>query len=141
MNDRELDNWVDGQRSNVEQHLTQQGIDDPTVGPWPAFEIAPHFAIWPVESKTTPGDVGWWAFSGDCPTDHVKEDGPCHPRHALTNLLRKWRTCIPYLKKGEQPPESNFTGDTDMATLAELLQTRVGILEELHGDEKLWENR
>ncbi len=80
----EFDQWVDQERSRVECYLETQGIASPSVGPWPAFEVFPHFAIWAVESKRQAGKIGWWAFSGDCPTDFVTEDGKCHPRNALT---------------------------------------------------------
>ena len=67
MDDSEFEGWVVSQRAHVEDYLRAQGIRDPNVGPWPAFEIAPVFAIWAVESKKVGGKIGWWAFSGDCP--------------------------------------------------------------------------
>src|SRR5947199_230194 len=88
---RRVDPCVTTQRHRVEEYLRKEGLENPNVGPWPAFEVAPHFAIWAVESKKTKGKIGWWAFSGDCPTDYVSEDGSCHPRKALSRLLSTWR--------------------------------------------------
>ena len=141
MNDQEFENWVVNERTKVEEYLSKQGIENPTVGPWPAFEIAPHFAIWAVESKKVAGKIGWWAFSGDCPTDYVTEDGKCHPRNALRILLDQWREQIPYMKNGQQPPNTRFNDQYELSMLGELIETRVEILEAWLLDDGLWEDR
>ena len=101
LNDSEFEEWVTQQRTYVEEYLSAQGIAEPKVGPWPAFEMAPAFAIWAVESKKVAGKIGWWAFSGDCPTDYVSEDGHCHPRKALQRLIDQWRSSVSFLKYGQ----------------------------------------
>lgn len=106
MDDGEFEAWVISQRRHVEEYLSTQGILEPNVGPWPAFEVAPVFAIWAVESKKVAGKIGWWAFSGDCPTDYVAEDGQCHPRSALRRLLERWRTYVSFMKRGARPIRS-----------------------------------
>ena len=140
MDDKEFENWVTQERKTVELYLSNQGIENPNVGPWPAFEIAPKFAIWAVESKQVAGKIGWWAFSGDCPTDYVTEDGSCHPRNALRILLQNWHNYIPYMKRAEQPPETNLGGG-DLPELGDLLEKRVAVLEEWLLDDSLWEDR
>ena len=87
--------WILLERTKVEAYLNKEGIENPNVGTWPAFEVSPYFAIWAVESKSSPGKIGWWAFSGDCPTDYISEDGINHPRGALERLIEKWRQYIP----------------------------------------------
>ena len=141
MNDKEFEIWVAKERNNVEFYLTKQGIENPNVGPWPAFEMAPHFAIWAVESKKMPGKIGWWAFSGDCPTDYISEDGKCHPRNALKSLLDNWRVYIPSMKAGKQPPNTKFADAPNLPVLAELLEKRVAILDEWLSIDDLWEDR
>jgi hypothetical protein len=141
MNKKELTLWNKSKREQVIAYLESHGIDSPQVGDWPAFEVAPHFGIWCVESKKEKGKIGWWVFGGDCPTDYVSEDGQCHPRAALKNLLERWRDYIPYLKSGRQPPDVKFGHGTDIKELGSLLEKRIGILEEWLADDTLWEER
>lgn len=133
--------WVNQQRQAVEVYLTEQGISNPFVGPWPAFDVAPHFAIWAVESQKVAGKIGWWAFSGDCPTDYVSEDGTCTPRNALELLLTQWSAYIPYLKQGKQPPNAKFADNSSLRDLGELLEKRVRLLRGWLADDDLWEER
>ena len=134
--------WNTSKRAQIRSFLEVEGIDDPQIGDWPAFEVAPHFGIWCVESKKQSGKIGWWAFAGDCPTAYVAEDGQCHPRAALRNLLRRWRDHIPHMKKRLQPPDVKFgDGSLDLRELADLLETRVSILQEWLENDALWENR
>ena len=138
MDDSEFEQWVSLERAKVESYLEAQGIENATVGPWPAFDVAPKFAIWPVESNKFGGRIGWWAFSGDCPTDYVSEDGNCHPRHALALLLERWRGYLPYMRRGEQPPDAEVGDPSNLPTLARLLEGRIAILSEWWLDDDLW---
>jgi len=138
MNDDEFDSWVDLQRTQVIEYLSAQGINNPNVGEWPAFDVAPYFAIWAVESKEVEEKIGWWAFSGDCPTDYVSENGECHPRAALRVLIGSWKGYIPHMKSGLQPPTTNLGRGADLDKLAGLLEKRVTVLEEWYRDNELW---
>jgi hypothetical protein len=141
MTDEELTAWNIASHQQASSYLESQGIDSPSIGDWPAFEVAPHFGIWCVESKEVEGKIGWWVFVGDCPTDYVSEDGQCHPRAALENLLVRWRAHIPYLRRGEQPPDVNFGDGSDLRDLGDLLERRVSMLEEWRQDDSLWEDQ
>jgi hypothetical protein len=139
MTEQDYEQWVETQRTRVERYLSAEGIYAPAVGPWPAFDLAPNFAIWAVESKLVPGKIGWWAFSGDCPTDYVSEDGGCHPRHALELLLKQWRKYVLQMKAGKQPEGASFGRGADLEELAQLLERRVLILTESLSDDSQWE--
>jgi hypothetical protein len=141
MADTQFEEWVLSQRSDVERYLEYQGIINPSVGPWPAWEVAPIFAIWAVESQRIPGKIGWWAFSGDCPTDYVSESGNCHPRAALKDLLDNWSECIPFMRKSVHGPHSRFGPQDQLKFLAEILEKRASILIEWYLDDELWEDR
>jgi hypothetical protein len=141
MNDDDIENWVESERIKVAQYLERQGIIKPNVGSWPAFEIAPYFAIWAIESKRSSGKIGWWAFSGDIPTDYVSEDGKCHPRNALSNLLLQWNNYIPFMKSGRNPPDTNFGDEADLILLGGLLEKRIKFLTKTLQDDSLWEDR
>ena len=58
MNDNEFEEWVNKERIKVEIYLKKEGIEKPNVGPWPAFDVAPYFAIWAVESNKEAGKIG-----------------------------------------------------------------------------------
>jgi hypothetical protein len=137
----EFEQWVDKERRRVEAYLETQGIAAPRVGPWPAFDVAPCFAIWAVESKRQAGKIGWWAFSGDCPTDYVTEDGKCHPRNALELLLKQWNSYLPELKIGKQPSQATLGSGSNLQELGQLLEKRVVLLREWLADDSLWEDR
>lgn len=134
MNDQEYEEWVEQQRTKVYEYLERQGVSSPIISDWPAFDVEPYFAIWVVESKKCPGTIGWWAFSGDCPTDYVAESGEAHPRAALKNLMHNWQSYLPYMKKGKQPPKTKFGNGTNLQDLGKLLESRVRILEKWHND-------
>ena len=139
MDEAEYEQWVTGERRRVKAYLEGQGIVSPNVE-WPAFDVPPHFAIWAVESQRVPGKVGWWAFSGDCPTDYVSEDGNCHPRNALKLLLERWRAYVPPLKAGTQPAGVRFGDGASPEALGELLESRVGVLAGWFEDDELWKD-
>jgi hypothetical protein len=141
LDDSDIEEWVSRQRARVGEYLRRHGITDPNVGEWPAFEMAPMFAIWAVVSKRVPGKIGWWAFSGDCPTDYISEDGQCHPRSALRRLLEEWRIHVSFMRRGEQPPDMNFGEHADLRHLGELLEKRTELLGEWVLDDSMWEDR
>ena len=141
LHEGEFDEWVSQQRTYVEEYLRAQGIAEPKVGPWPAFEVAPVFAMWAVESEKVAGEISWWAFSGDCPTDYVSEDGQCHPRKALQRLIDQWRGYVSFMKNGQQPPAASFGEGPSLRDLDDLLQKRIEILADWVLDDSFWEER
>ena len=141
MSDNAFAAWNSSMRERAISYLKAQGIDSPQVGDWPAFDVAPEFGIWCVESKKQEGKIGWWVFAGNCPTDYVLEDGQCHPRAALTNLVKQWLNCIPHMKDGRQPPAIKFGDGSNIRELGDLLERRVGIFKDWIADDDLWENR
>ncbi|MBL8207132.1 MAG: DUF4826 family protein [Blastocatellia bacterium] len=138
MNKNEFENWVRQQREQVIQYLQDQDITHNGVGTWPAFEIAPYFAIWAVKSRKFPGQVGWWAFSGDIPTDYISGHNLLDPRAALGDLLKTWQEYIPYLKRGEPPPGIKVGNAKNREELGDLLERRIRLLKESHEDDALW---
>jgi hypothetical protein len=61
--------WADEQRGVVEAYLRGQGCDHAGVALEPRWFVRPHLALWAVRSRANPDLVGWWAISGDVPTD------------------------------------------------------------------------
>jgi hypothetical protein len=139
MTESELENWVVKQREVVIQYLQAQNVDHAGVGEWPAWEVAPYFAIWAVQSNVAPGQVGWWAFSGDIPTDYISGENIPDPRVALEQLLKSWHSHIPHLKRGENPPGITLGNAKNRQLLGDLLERRIRILAAYYEDDALWD--
>ncbi len=134
MTDEEYDRWCEQQNQIVAVYLEQQEPEHLGVANWPAFDVAPYFAIWAVQSFKAPSYVGWWAFSGDIPTDYVSCDAlERHPRKGLEDLLVRWRTYID--EPGQQAELFQQQEDTD---LQELLTKKIEVLTEWVEDNTLW---
>lgn len=138
MNEREFENWVMQQREQVIQYLQAQNVIHNGVGNWPAFEIAPHFAIWAIQSKITNGKVGWWAFSGDIPTDYISGLNISDPRQALGHLLKTWQEYLPNLKQGLNPLGVQIGNENNKKELGDLLERRILFLTRFYEDNELW---
>src|SRR5689334_15897733 len=63
--------WAAGQRKVVESYLRTQGCEHAGVSLEPRWYLSPYLAVWAVRSKARPDVVGWWAISGDVPTDYL----------------------------------------------------------------------
>jgi hypothetical protein len=67
MTDKDFSEWNSKKRAEIFSYLEKEGLSAPEIGDWPAFEVAPCFGIWCIESKRERGKIGWWAFAGDGP--------------------------------------------------------------------------
>ena len=123
--------WVESQRTDVSRYLLDQGIKG-EVGEWPAWHIAPYVSLWAVESVATPGAVGWWAMSGDLPTDYISSKGVNHPRKAMQVFADNWAEAVKQFRKGEQTPYNLTENEAD------LLERRAQILVKWVKDDEVW---
>lgn len=135
--------WCDEQREVVRRYLAgQKGLVHGEVGEWPAWHAAPYFAIWAVESHVNPGRIGWWAVSGDVPTDYISAsevEPPQHPRKAMKVVAQKWGALAEDMAEGRQG-EDYWIGSPEKAKeLAPLLKARSLMLAEIVEDDELWE--
>lgn len=138
MDDVDEQLWRDEQRSVVIEHLRQQGLAHGEVGEWPAWHVAPYVAIWAVESVTKPGWVGWWAISGDLPTDHISCGPERHPRAGMRAIAERWRDAATLMAEGRPVPDCSIGSPEDWGTLAPLLATRADMLLSFASDDALW---
>ncbi len=119
MTDEEEDAWVAEQREQVIAYLQGQGLERGPVGEWPAIHLPPYVSLWAIESLKAPGSVGWWAISGDCPTDYCSSSPDPHPRAAVREFARTWRAAA-----GDFRPDGTL-GETGLPeTLAGMLVDR-----------------
>lgn len=130
--------WLKTQRREVVAYLRKEGVDHLGVGNYPAFHFHPYLALWAVQSKKAPGWVGWWAISGDLPTDYISRGRVAHPRSALRAFARKWREISGYMLRGEQHPSITIGSPEQWPELGELLRRRALMIQHLVDDGDLW---
>jgi hypothetical protein len=139
MTDEDEERWCAEQRSNVVTYLAGEKCASTSVGEWPAWYMPPMLAVWAVESAEDPGSVGWWAVSGDLPTDYTECRGERHPRQGLRDIGQRWQIAAEKWLKGETF-DSWQLGDGKCHTeLAPLLAARAKALLEIVADDENWD--
>jgi hypothetical protein len=133
------DVWIGSQRRIVEEYLQRERVDHLGVGEYPAFHVYPYVAVWAVQSKRAPGGVGWWAISGDLPTDYVSRGKTAHPREALRAFARHWRELSNYMLRGEEHPDVRIGTPDQWPKLGKLLRGRARVLQLCADDDEIWE--
>lgn len=131
--------WVARERQKVLDYLITQKCKHAGVGEWPAFHVDPYVALWAIQSVSHPGRIGWWAISGDLPTDYMSSDSGYHPREALRHFSTEWKDIAEYMKRGEFHPKTKMGKPELWATMSPLLESRAQILKEYADDNDLWE--
>lgn len=95
--------------------------------------LSPYVAVWAVRSKLNPDRVGWWAISGDLPTDYMACGKEQSAGDILISFAAFWRKAAARMALGENIDGFTIKGVTDPARLKELaplLATRAELLEE-----------
>lgn len=132
------DTWVASQRKVVQEYLEREQVDHLGVGEYPAFHVYPYVAVWAVQSKKSPGWVGWWAISGDLPTDYVSRGTITHPREALRAFAHQWHELSSYMLRGEAHPDVKIGTPDQWPELGDLLWRRAKILQTYADDDEIW---
>jgi hypothetical protein len=122
----------------VAAYLEREGVVHGELGQWPAWHIAPIAALWAIESKKSPGCVGWWAISGDLPFDYVSASKLKHPRDALRAIAESWLAQSALMARGETDPEISIGPPAEWPSLAPLLRSRASTLLEIAEDDDVW---
>jgi hypothetical protein len=143
-NDEELtgeeeERWCAEQRGNVLAYLRREGFDSPNIGKLPAWHIASVVSVWAVESLSQLGNVGWWAVSGDLPTDYTTCQGERHPRQALRDIGLRWQDAAARWARGEPAEGWGLDSADAERELAPMLATRAALLLEFAQNDVLWE--
>src|SRR5687768_5961712 len=129
--------WVARQRQIVVDYLASQRCEHNGVSLEPRWSVSPYVAVWAVRSKANPDAVGWWAISGDLPTDYMT--AAAHLRthgDVLLAFAKQWREAAERMKNGEHL-DAYVVGDPSRAMeLAPLLQTRAELLQDFGEDLK-----
>jgi hypothetical protein len=126
--DREDAAWVLEQRTVVEQYLQTQGCDHAGVSLEPRWNLSPYLAVWAVRSKANRELVGWWAISGDVPTDYMTAT---RDLRNVADVLAAFGT--QWSQAAEAMSRAQYAGigrREDVVELAPLLRTRAELLHE-----------
>jgi hypothetical protein len=130
--------WCEAQRAQVAEYLAREGLVHGGVGDWPAWHVRPYVALWAVESVTNPGWVGWWAISGDLPTDYTSCGSERHPREGLSDIASRWKQAADSWRQNKPIEGWSIGAPDDWSTLAPLLEARSGLLLSFVADDALW---
>lgn len=121
--------WAVAERQIVESYLLAQGCDHAGVSLEPRWFLSPYLAIWAVRSKANPEIVGWWAVSGDVPTDymtaarHIRSDAD-----VIAAFSERWAISAEKMSRGEY---AGIGRPENVAELAPLLKARAELLRDI----------
>lgn len=135
----EEEQWIAEERRKVVDYLEIQGCRHAGVADWPAFYIEPHVALWAVQSTRHVGRIGWWAISGDVPTDYMSSSLGEQPRDALRHFSAEWAEVAGYMRRGEEHPTLDLGSPEEWPAMAEMLQQRADVLAAYAADDESWE--
>ncbi len=135
----EEESWFAAQRALVEEYLERQRLEHRGVARFPSFHVYPHVSLWAVQSRLDPGTAGWWAISGDMPTDYIARHPYAAPREALQQFANRWLEMSDCMIRGVPHPQTAIGPREKWAELAPVLRTRGDALLFLAVDDALWE--
>lgn len=131
--------WLAEQRANVQRYLEGESVLHGNISPEPEWFLAPYISLWTVESLKTPGSPGWWAISGDLPTDYLRAADAATARGALREFAQRWTEVSACMLRGEQHPTVKIGNEKNRQNLGDLLQQRAEILQQWANDDVMWE--
>ena len=132
------DIWIEAERKRAEGYLREQHVEHLGVGEYPAFHVHPYFALWAVQSKSSPGWIGWWAVTGDLPADYISRSEGRHPREALRAFARHWHEVAGFMLRGEPHPDYRIGAPDQWPELGDLLRRRAEIVQRYADDDDIW---
>lgn len=130
--------WIASERQKVIDYLKLQGCRHAGVETSPTFHVEPDIALWAVQSTIHTGRVGWWAISGDVPTDYMSSTLGEHPREALRHFSAVWADVADHMRRGKPHPNLEMGSPAEWPEMAEMLQQRADALA-LYADEEGWD--
>lgn len=130
--------WCAERRAQLVDYLAAEKCPSTSVGEWPAWHVAPIISLWAVESAKRPGWVGWWAVSGDFPTDYVECGNDRHPRQGLQDIGLRWQDAAKRWLNGEEVHDWHLGDEDEHRSLAPLLARRAEMFLEIAADDANW---
>jgi hypothetical protein len=120
--------WVAAQREVVITYLAHQHVEHGGVSYKPRWFLSPYVTVWAIRSRANPDQVGWWAISGDLPTDYMT----CGQEHDTGDVLiafsKQWKAAAERMAVGKQMDDYIIGDPAQAKNLAPLLATRAELL-------------
>ena len=123
------DQWITTQCALVSQYLAKESLTHNGVTAEPEWCVIPYVALWTVGSIRAPGSVGWWAVSGDVPTDYISAAGHADGRSALRAIIARWKLSADDMAHGRVNVDYSIGLPEDWPSLAPLLESRAAMLQ------------
>jgi hypothetical protein len=133
--------WCASERLRVIEYLRRAELAHGEIGEWPAWHLWPNVAIWAVESASSPGWVGWWAISGDLPTDFTTCGPVRHPREGLRDIAQRWQAAAEKWEHGVHVQDWRIGSTKNEEQIAPNLASRAALLLSWVADDSLWLDR
>jgi hypothetical protein len=133
-----FDAWCSELRTEIEVYLSSEGYEHGKILEWPAWNVAPHVAVWAIESVTQPGYVGAWVLCGNLPMDYIAGDNLKSPREAMAAIASRWQELIDNMRSGKSTDGVVIETGTEPEQMVAMMESRVGVLRELVDDNEAW---
>lgn len=128
--------WAATQRKRVVDYLASQKVQHAGVSLEPRWFLCPYVAIWAVRSKANPARIGWWAISGDVPTDYITCGQEQDNADVLLSFSRQWKEAAAQMATGAFLPGHRIGPPGREKELAPLLLSRAELLDDFANDMK-----
>jgi len=136
MEKQDEEKWFKERRQEVLYYLSKEGVTHGEVSEYPAWDVVPYTSVWPIESKKSPGSVGWWVVCGDHPTDYVSAGNIKEPRQVYEEIAKRWLELCDYAKAGKKYPSIRI--NLDSKELIEMLRSRAKTFLDWIQDDEIW---
>ncbi len=134
--DTEEAKWAASQRLRVVDYLSAERCAHGGVSLEPRWFLAPYIAIWAVRSNLDSGRIGWWAISGDVPTDYITCTHERDDADVLLSFANVWKSAAGFMAKGEWAPNFQIGPPGRQKEFATILLSRAEFLEDYANDMK-----
>lgn len=134
----EDDQWIATQRAQLVAYLAGQRLVHGDIPLEPEWCVVPYVALWPIGSVRAPGKIGWWAISGDVPTDYVSAPRDGGARAAMRAICTRWRDAAADMAAGRYYPDYQIGSPHEWPTLAPLLASRAELLQRWTDEDEHW---
>ncbi len=131
--------WLAEQRAKVQKYFQVEGVLHRGVAAEPQWFWPPYASVWTIESMEAPGTVGWWAISGDLPTDYLSGRDATDARTALDAFADRWREASAYMLRGEPHPTVTYGPPGEWKELGGVLSSLAEIIKSWTGSDELWQ--
>jgi hypothetical protein len=126
--------WIVEQRNRVLEYLASQKVQHAGVSLEPRWFLSPYVAVWAVRSNTHADRIGWWAISGDVPTDYMTCTTERSASDVLLSFSRQWKTLAAEMAVGKRLPRYHIGPAGSEKEFAEMLLTRAELLVDFAND-------